>query len=197
MPMSLRVELERPGKLGLVMHFGEHVHAEIGRRLGQVSRRGVVDRRHDDEDAIGAERAGLHHLVGVDHEVLAQDGEGGRLARGGQIIGASLEGGRVGQHRQAGGAAHFISARQRRRIELGADQALRRARFLDLGDEGELAFGDARPHSIGERPHRRLSLGAGAQGAAIGRRLGGFDLFALIGEDGVEHLGHRLRLYHG
>ena len=87
------------------MDFGEHVHAEFVRRLGQVARRGIVDRRHDDEDAIGTKGARLHHLIGVDHEVLAQHGEEGRLARGGQIIGASLKRRPVGQHREAGRTA--------------------------------------------------------------------------------------------
>ena len=94
---------------------------------------------------------------------LRKTGRRGRLARRGQIFGASLEGGRVGQHREAGGAARLIGARERRRIEVGADQSLRRARLLDLGDQREFACGDARPQGLGEGPHRRRSLGAGAQ----------------------------------
>ena len=55
----------------------------------------------------------------------------------------ALERRRVGQHREAGRAARLVGARQRRRIEVGADQALRRARLLDLGDQRVVAAGDA------------------------------------------------------
>ena len=40
-----------------------------------VPRRNVVERSHDDQDAIGAVGAGLDHLIGVVDEILAQDRE--------------------------------------------------------------------------------------------------------------------------
>ena len=59
-----RVEHKRAGKLGLVMHLGEDVHAERLRGGGQLLRGRVIDRRHDDEDAVGPPGAGLEHLIG-------------------------------------------------------------------------------------------------------------------------------------
>ena len=35
-------------------------------------RRGVVERRHDDQDAVGAHRARFRDLIGLEHEILAQ-----------------------------------------------------------------------------------------------------------------------------
>ena len=55
-----------------------------------------------------------------------------------QVLGRALERGAVGEHGKAGRTARFIGLGQRRRIEVGADQALGRARLLDLGDQGKL-----------------------------------------------------------
>ena len=159
-----RVEAQRPVELGLVMHLGENVHAESARCLGQAPCGRIVNGGENDEDAIGAERARLDHLIGIEHKVLAQDREPRRVARGGKISGEPLEGRRVGQDRKAGRAAFLIGTRERGRIEIGADQSLRGARLLDLGNEGVLALGEPRPQRVREGPHRALRLGLGAQG---------------------------------
>ena len=57
----------------LVVGLDQHVEAEV--MGGLVERPGgfVVDRRHDDEDAVGAPGARLQHLIGIEQEILAQD----------------------------------------------------------------------------------------------------------------------------
>ena len=72
-------------------------------------------------------RARLDHLVGIEHEVLAQHRQSHRGARRDEMRRLALEIGRVGQDREAGGAAALIGAGQRRRVEIGADQAAARA----------------------------------------------------------------------
>ena len=89
-------------KLGLVMHLGEDVHAERLRGGGQLVRGRIIDRSHDDEDAVGAPGARLEHLIAIEHEVLAQHGQRRGRARRGEIFGSPLEGGRVGENREAG-----------------------------------------------------------------------------------------------
>src|SRR2546426_891625 len=42
---------------------------------------------------------------------------------------------RISEHRQASRASAFVAARDRRRVEIGAQHAARRARLLDLGDD--------------------------------------------------------------
>src|SRR5262249_5701177 len=85
----------------------------------------------------------------------------------------------------------FVGARQRRRIEIGADQSLRRAGFLDFGDQRVFAgldLGVQRPGEAtrrGGRGRRALDLGGGTR--ALGRR----DLLALIGLDLAQHIGHK------
>ena len=108
--------------------------------------------------------------------------------------GLALERRRVGQHRQAGRAAGLIGARQRGRIEVGADQALRRARLLDLGDQRVVAGGDACARSRARKPRGggaalRRGLDLGQRPRAFGRR----DLLALVGFDLGEDVGHALR----
>ena len=90
-------------------------------KLGGAS---IVDPGHDDEDAIGAGRARLRHLVGVVHEILTQHRERCRPARRAQMIEAALERRRIGQNRKASRAAGLVGTRKRRRIELLADQPL-------------------------------------------------------------------------
>ena len=73
----------------------------------------IVERRHDDQDAVGAVGASFDHLIGVEDEVLAQRGEAGRRARRHQKIEMALERRRIRQDRQAGGAAVLIGLRKR------------------------------------------------------------------------------------
>ena len=140
----------------------------------------VGDGGHDDEDAVGAPGARLVDLVGLEHEILAQRRQRHRRARLRQEFRRALEGGRVGQHREAGRAARRIGARQRRRVEIGADQALRRARLLDLGDQPDAVGRDAPLAALREsraaarRPAMRAfssASGTAAFAAAISCRL--------------------------
>ena len=121
----------------------------------------VVDAGHDDQDAVGAPGARLRDLIGLVHEVLAQRRQRGGVARGGQELGPALERRRVGEHRQAGRAAGLVGARQRRRIEIGADQSLRRARLLDLGDQRIVAGRKLALDRREEAARRRRGLGRG------------------------------------
>ena len=91
MPISGEARRERPFQLRLVMDLDEHVEAELARRLLEALRLVVGDRGHDDEDAVGAPGPRLVHLVGIEHEILAQRGEGGGVARGGEEFRRALE----------------------------------------------------------------------------------------------------------
>ena len=97
---------------------------------------------------------------------------------------------RVGQHRETGRAALLIGARERGRIEIGADQALGRARLLDLRDQA-VAFAarallPARRESRAAARRPRARASSSASGSA---RLRGGDFLALVGGDVVEN-GH-------
>ncbi len=146
----------------------------------ELARLPVADRRHDDENAIGAPGPRFGDLVGLVEEILAQHRQRAGCARRDEMIGAALERGRVGEHRQAAGAARLVGARQRGRIELGADQPLRRARLLDLGDErigaaGEAALDRLRRSRAAARPPwpapRSSPSGRARLAAAISSRL--------------------------
>ena len=74
-------------------------------------------------------------LIGVVHEILADTGQSCRLMRLHEVFIGPLKAGPVGQDGKAGGPAGLIGARQGGRVEIGADQALGGAGFLDLGDQ--------------------------------------------------------------
>ena len=65
----------------MVVDFDQHVHAMRDRRVLDILGCGIVERRHDEQDAVGAIGAGLDHLIGVEDEVLAQHRQVGRRAR--------------------------------------------------------------------------------------------------------------------
>ena len=102
MPISRDFKLQRALEFGLVMHLDQHVHAERERRVFERSRPSRRRRRHDDQDAVGAPGARLDHLIGLEHEILAQRGQRGRGARGGEEFRRALEdGASVSTERQA------------------------------------------------------------------------------------------------
>src|SRR5712691_1360236 len=108
------------------------------------------------------------------------------------IFGLALKRRRIGEHRKAGRAAALVGARQPRRIEIGADQAFRRARLLDLGDQRVVAGGEPAFDRLDESARGRRRLRRGLDRGERARALGGRDLVALIGFDLVEDVGHGL-----
>ena len=121
---------------------------------------------------------------------LRSAGQRGGVARGGQMLGAALERRRVGEHRQAGRAAGLVGARQRRRIEIGADQSLRRARLLDLGDQRVVAGRKLALDRGEEAARRRRRLGRRLDRRGRTRALRRRDLLALVGLDLGKDVGH-------
>ena len=78
---------------------------------------------------------------------LRRQGRSTARARRDEIVVGALEMLGLGQHREAGGAARGVGPGERRRIEVGADQALARRGLLDLGDQRELAPGELAPRA--------------------------------------------------
>ena len=185
-----RGQPERARQFGLVMHLDEAVHAERRGRGDEIGRERVIDARHDHQDAIRAHRAGLEHLVGVDQEILADNGQGGGCPCRHEILRRSLEILLIREDGKAGRAALSVSARERWRVEIGANQAFGGARLLDFGNQREKAsikLGFQRSQKPA-RPGGCLSLGAqSCQGKAC---LGRSNLFALCGLDGAENVAH-------
>src|SRR5690606_35096690 len=116
---------------------------------------GIVEPGQDQQHAVGAEHARLVHLVRIDHEVLAQHRQRAGRARLLKVNIGALEIVHVGQHREAGRTAGFVAARDRGRVEVGADHALRGAGLLHLGDHRGVPGGDLRFDGVGEAAHRR------------------------------------------
>ena len=66
-------ELQGAIQLGPVVHFHEHVEAELGGGRRQLVRHRIGQRRHDQQDAIGPDPAAFDDLIRVEDEILAQD----------------------------------------------------------------------------------------------------------------------------
>ncbi len=78
-------------KLIFCMNFKQYVHI-IGKGcIFDLFCRRIVDRRHDDQDAIGAKRARFDHLIGLVDEILAQNRQGGGVTRRAEEFRFALE----------------------------------------------------------------------------------------------------------
>ena len=91
MPISFERQLQRPLQLVLVMHFDQHIHAELERGVFERARLVVGKAGHDDQDGVGAPGARLVDLVGLEHEILAQRRQCRGVARRRQIFRRALE----------------------------------------------------------------------------------------------------------
>ena len=76
------MQRERALHLDFVMNFDEYVHALDDCLRFDFLHDRIVKRRDDDQDRIGPKGARFGHLPGVDHEILAQDRQFARPARG-------------------------------------------------------------------------------------------------------------------
>ncbi len=130
---------------------------------------------------------GLVHLYLVDREVLAKNGKGRRIARRGQVVDPTAEGGPVGQDRQRPGAARLVRLGRGAGIEVGGEVALRGRTALDLADHGDPPVGA--PQRAGEIASRRRVERVLPEEIARLRPAQHGDLVALAGEYLVED-GH-------
>ena len=67
--------IERQGLVQLrpVMHFDQHIEADVPRQPVEVGELGGLQCRDDQQQAVGAKRTRLVDLVLVDDEILAQN----------------------------------------------------------------------------------------------------------------------------
>ncbi len=129
-----RLGAESSLELHLVVHLDESREPELCGPSCELSQLAVVERRHDQEDGVGAHAASIHHVGLLHREVLAQHGQIDRGACRRQIGGGASEVVRVGEHREARGAAGGVLLRHHVGLESGVELALRRGPALDLGD---------------------------------------------------------------
>ena len=154
MPSSEASSASARSQLVLVVDLHQRIHAELPCRFREFGGLAVVQGGHDEQDAVRAERARLRHLIGVEHEILAQHGKrDGRVCLR-EIAVFALEVGLVRQHGEAGRAAAGVGGGQGRRVEIGADEALAGRGLLQLGDEGRAATVGDRAKRSGEAAWR-------------------------------------------
>src|SRR5882672_2928504 len=148
------IELKSQLELGTVMHLSQDRHAEqSGSRL-QCPHAWQVERRDDQQDAIGAQRARLIDLVGIDDEILAKHGKLAGTARSGEVFGATLEETFIGEHGKTSRSVLRVGARNRGGIELFAQQAFARTCLLDFGNHRRKASRDFPAQRSHEVPGR-------------------------------------------
>ncbi len=118
------------------MHLDEHVEIELAGLRVQLGQRRRLERRDDEQDRVGLPGRGLHHLVRVDDEVLAQDRDLHGGAGAAQIGEVAPEVRLVGEDRDAGGTAGLVGLHDLLDLEVLPDAAGRGRAALVFGDHG-------------------------------------------------------------
>ena len=114
----------------------------------------LLERRDDEQHQVGAVRAGLVHLVGAEHEVLAQHRNLHCGAHCVQVVERAAEAPLLGQHADHPRATGLVFAGQPRRVVDRGERALRRAAALDLGDDADAGRAQRRER-VGRRTPRQ------------------------------------------
>src|SRR2546421_11774923 len=96
-------------KLITVVHVNEPRHAESLRTALELEHFGPCDAGGDEQDAVSAPDARFKHLIGLDHEILAQRGQRGRCASRLEMLLGTLKKIFVREDGHAGGAGSFVT----------------------------------------------------------------------------------------
>jgi hypothetical protein len=102
----------------------------------------VVEDAHDEEHGVGAHGGGFVDLVGIENEVLAEDGEVDDVAGALEVLGGALEEGGFGQDGEGGGAAVLVGGGEVAGMQVGADVAEGGGGALDFGDDADAGAGE-------------------------------------------------------
>ena len=151
-------DVDDPQQVDDIVHLDERRHAELGREDLEVDDVALGQRLCDQEDRVRARRARFPHLVEVDDEVLAQDGQLHRVAHRMDVLELAAEVVLVGETRDRARAVRGVGLRDRDRIEVLADHPRRRALALDLRDDVRRVRVPAVDHRLEEVP-RPAELG--------------------------------------
>ena len=90
------------------MNFNQDIHPIAASGVFDGSGCHVINRRHDNEDAIGAQRTRFGNLIRFVDEILPQDGQGCGAARCAEKLRSALERGLISQHRETSSTASLI-----------------------------------------------------------------------------------------
>jgi arabinofuranan 3-O-arabinosyltransferase len=143
-PQVAIVDADQPGaalqdarQLLGVVKLDERIHAQrasLGKQSRQVA---IAEDLGNQEDCIGAGHAGLQELIAIEDEVLAEDRQVDGSADRGEILQSPLKERLIGQHADAGGPMSGVRPGDGDRIEIRAQHACRRRRFLDFRDDAD------------------------------------------------------------
>ena len=172
-PEHVGLDLERGLELALVVDLDERVEVERARLVQQALELVQLERGDDQQDRVGAGRGGLVELVGVDDEVLAQDGQRRRrrAPRAGRRASRAKWNGSV-RMRQRGGAAALVGAHDLGDLGALADRPGRRRAPLVLGDQRDAGPRERLARTAGSpRRGARACDSSSASGIDLRRRL--------------------------
>jgi hypothetical protein len=126
--------------LGVVC-LDERVEAKLGGHLQQLARLCIVEVAEQEKDCICSIRAGLEEICAIKEEPFGEEREGGRRARGAQIVpgpGEAL----VHEDGDRRGACALECRCKRGRVGIGSKVACRRGAPFHLGDCAQTGGGE-------------------------------------------------------
>ena len=111
-------------ELFAVMHLDQHIHAQLTRLTIQSAQARIVQRRNDQQDAVGADGTRFQHLIRMDDEVLANHRNRDGITRLDHEVLVPLEEVGIGEHRQTGSAGLLVGHGDLGGHEVFTDHAL-------------------------------------------------------------------------
>ena len=151
---------------------------------------GIVQAGGNQQNTVCAHGTRFVDLVGVDHEILAQNRQVARRAGLLEIVDAALKELLVSQHRQAGGTVLGVALGDVGGNEIGAQDALGRAGLFDFGDHRRQTGSDLGPHGAHKVACEHARFGVSPHGTQGLARQSGSDLLAFDCNDFVKNVAH-------
>ncbi len=168
---ELAVEVEGAVELLGAVYLAEDVELERGGGLGEGEELLVGEGGNDEQDGIGGGGAGFEDLEGVDHEILAQAGDGGRGGGDFEVGEGALEELLVGEHGERGGTAGGERTRQGGGLEGLANESLGGGGLFEFGDNGGPGGGGLLALEGGGKATRGVGLGFALERGVVGGAL--------------------------
>ena len=138
------------------MNFYQHIHPQCVSLLMKVAQLSVIERRHNQQNAVSTDGTRFRDLITVCNKVFTNHRQVAGIASGNQVILMTLEEVGIGQHRETRRTALSITFGNVCRMKLFTHHAFRGRGFFHLSDHRCIPLGNTLIERINEATGRTL-----------------------------------------
>ena len=141
------------------MRFDQHREAEAHRHRFQLAHASQIERRHDQQNAIGTRRARFINLIRVNHEIFTQHRQRAGGARRFHMFDIALKKLLIRQHRQARRAVLLVTFCDQRGFKCFTQHAFAGAGLFDFSNDRGFSRRDFCAQCAGKITRRQCRVG--------------------------------------